>query len=105
MCGGIAAIGGATAVIVRWLSPFKKLKERVDSLENNYRESTQLAKSIQESNDRRFAQDLEALKALDSVSRLTLRAMMGLLDHAVTGNGIEHLQKLKNEIETHLIER
>lgn len=39
------------------------------------------------------------------MTRLTLRGVNALLNHEITGNGIENLKKVRDDITEHLIDK
>lgn len=41
----------------------------------------------------------------EEMTRLTLRGVNALLNHEITGNGIENLKKVRDDITEHLIDR
>lgn len=83
LCSIIIAIGGAGAVLARWLSPGFKLAKRVDKLE--------IAVS--------------AMTDIKEMNSMLCRGMMSLIEHELTGNGIDKLKTVKNEIQDYLIDR
>ena len=93
-CGAIVAIGGATAVISRWFSPFRKLSERVDALETNF---TAL-KSYQNA-------DHKELQKIETGTEKICKCVLAITDHELTGNSVDKLRKAKDEMQDFLIEK
>ena len=93
-CGAIVAIGGATAVISRWALPFRKLKERVESLEN---ELTDL-KSYQNA-------DHKELQKIETGTEKICKCVLAITDHELTGNSVDKLRQAKDEMQDFFIEK
>ena len=96
VCGGISIVGAAIAVIARWLSPVRKYMKGMKAMQEQQERD-------QENNEKRFKNDLEAIRGMQETEKLILRALIILLDHQVTGNGVDSLKTMKKEIETFLI--
>ena len=82
--GVIIAVGGATAVIVRWITPAIRFRERFNNME---REQCQVK---------------EGLKEVRAMSSLVCKGMLAILDHEVTGNSIDKLKSVKDELRNYL---
>ena len=85
--GAIVAIGGAAAVIKRWVAPALKLQKRVEQLE------------------RHETSDLAAIREMKEANNMTLRGILLLLDTRLHGNNEEETKQLHTEIQTYLINR
>ena len=84
ICGGISIVGGAAAVIFKWITPAFRLNKRVEVLENH---------------DKR---DFEALKRIEERDALILKVLSTMLDSQITGNNVEELKKTKKELTEYL---
>lgn len=84
ICGGISIVGGAAAVIFKWIAPAFRLNKRVEVLENH---------------DKR---DFEALKRIEERDALILKVLSTMLDSQITGNNVEELKKTKKELTEYL---
>ena len=80
ICGGISIVGGAAAVIFKWITPAFRLNKRVEVLENH---------------DKR---DFEALKRIEERDALILKVLSTMLDSQITGNNVEELKKPKRNL-------
>lgn len=98
LCGGIATISGAVAVVIKWFSPFKELTKRVSALERLHEED-------QKSNIDRFKTDLDAIGKLEKSNEHLCKCMVALMDHAITGNSVDILKKTRNDLQMYLIEK
>lgn len=83
----IVLIGGAVAVIAKWIAPaiklaseVKALKTRVDKLEEH---------------DKR---DMETLNDIDTRIKAQTRAMLSVVNHMIDGNGVESLRASRDEL-------
>ena len=87
VCGAIAAVGAAVAVIVKAVtaakSPWKKLDQH-----SGY-----------------FANDKTRMDIMDEGSRVTQKAILAILSHAIDGNNVDELKQAKKELQNYLIER
>ncbi len=84
--GVIVAVGGATAVIVRWITPAIRFRERFNRLEEE-----QCSMKV----------DLEDIKEMTG---LMCKGVLAILDHEITGNSVTKLAAVKEEIRNYLTE-
>lgn len=84
ICGGISIVGGAAAVIVKWIAPAFRLNRRVEVLEDH---------------DRR---DFETLKRIADRDSLILEVLSTMLDGQISGNNTEELKKTKQKLTEYL---
>ena len=98
ICGSIITISGAATVIfniaTRIIAPNELQNKRLDEIELRLVE-----------HERYFGRDLERLNALESGTRVTQKAILALLAHAIDGNDIASLKDAKKDLEKYLIER
>ena len=86
-CGGVAVIAGAVKIIWSTFSPLRELKKRLD--EHN---------AILEKHNNR-------LKSIDDGQKMQCHALMCIMQHMIDGNDINNLKKVRNEINTYLINK
>ena len=55
--------------------------------------------------DKKLANDHGHLRSIDEGNRVTQRALLALLEHGIGGNNIEQMQRAKEELQEHLINR
>ena len=98
ICGAICTMSAALAVIC---GVFKKAKEpeniqngRLDQLEAQ-------VKKFGEYLDR----DNRRLNAVDEGNRITQRALLALMSHAINGNDVDELVRAKKSLENYLIDK
>lgn len=84
ICGGVSIVGGAAAVIFKWITPALRLNKRVEVLEDH---------------DRR---DYENLKRIADRDSLILEVLSTMLDSQISGNNVEELKKMKQKLTNYL---
>ena len=103
IAGAIVTIGGALAVIKRWWSNSKgmknqekieKNKESIDNL-NKRVENVELKTTLLEHHQ----------EDTDDFSKIMCNSMLALLNHAITGSSTEKLQEAEEEIKQYLINK
>lgn len=87
ICGGISIIGGAAAIVWKWISPAVKLNKRVELLEEH---------------DKRDYEELQKIAERDA---LILEALITMLDSQITGNNIEGLKKTRTKLTEYLVQQ
>lgn len=80
VCGGISIIGGALAVLWKWVRPVIKLKSRVESLENHVKT------------------DYDTIGDIKKMQSEMCRALISIIDHNITGNHIDGLKETKKAL-------
>ena len=80
ICGGVSIVGGAAAVIFKWIAPAFKLNKRVEVLEVHDR------------------QDYETLKRIADRDSLILEVLATMLDSQISGNNVDELKKTKKKL-------
>lgn len=101
--GIIITLGGATAVISRWTSPYRKLKEdvkaKVDRVDfDNLKAEVVKLKNYQNT-------DHEAQQKAEKGNEIMYKCVLALIDHELTNNSIDKLKKAKDEMQNYLIEK
>ena len=86
VCGGIAAIGGAVAVIAKWVKPAVQFSNRLSEIE------------------RKQQNDYKAIKELQQANEHVCKGVFALLNHEITGNSVENLKRARDEMQDYLIE-
>lgn len=86
ICGGVSIVGGAAAVIFKWITPAFRLNKRVETLEEH---------------DRR---DYESLRRIAERDSLILEVLSTMLDSQISGsnNNVEELKKTKQKLTNYL---
>ena len=86
-CGGVAVIAGAVKIIWSTFSPLRELKKRVDK------------------HDTILDKDNNRLKSIEDGQKVQCQALMCIMQHMIDGNDINNLKKVRNEINTYLINK
>lgn len=87
ICGAISIAGGAGAIIVKVIKPAFQLNNRVEKLE------------------RHSENDYQRMLKLEEMQRQQSKSLAALLNHQITGNGIEAMKKIRDELLESIIEQ
>jgi hypothetical protein len=87
LCGFISAIWGIYKIVKEIKKPNDDLKEKV------------------ERHDRLLESDNERLKEMEQSNKMILQSLLVLINHDITGNGIESLKKTRDELNEYLINK
>lgn len=87
ICGGISIVGGAAAVIHKWISPAIKLSDRVETLERH---------------DKR---DFEAMQEIKERDSLIMETLVTMLNSQISGSNIEQLKKTRDKLISYLAQK
>lgn len=87
VCGGISIIGGAGAVICKIVHPAFEFKYRVNVLEDH------------------SEKDYRRLENLEAMQKQQNKCLAAMLNHQITGNGIENMKKIRDELLESIIEK
>ena len=96
IAGAIVTLGGATAIIKRWWTNSKGMKnqEQINKLDKRV-ESVEFKTSQLESHQ----------KQNDEFTKIMCNSMLALLNHSITGSSVDELKKAEEEIKHYLINR
>ena len=84
ICGGISVIGGAAAVVHKWIAPAIKLNDRVETLERH---------------DKR---DFEAMNEIKERDSLIMETLVTILNSQISGNNEVELKKTRDKLISYL---
>lgn len=87
ICGGISIIGGAIAVVWKLIRPATQMVDRVETLERHDKESYKHTEEIEKS-----------LENVKNTQKETLRCLVSMLNHEITGNGVDEMKKIRDEL-------
>ncbi len=93
-CGIIASLGAATAVISRWLTPFRRMKEEIAKL----KDEIATLRGYQNG-------DHDRLKDLEEGNVKICKCLFAILNHELTGNSVEVMKKARDEMNDYLIQK
>lgn len=96
IAGAIITLGGATAVIERWRSKSKGMRnqEQINILDKRVEKVE--VKTTQLENHQ---------KDSDDFNKIMCNSMLALLNHAITGSSTEKLEEAEEEIKQYLINK
>lgn len=94
ICGFIITLGGATAVISRWLTPVKNLIARVDQLEQDVKNQ----KTCQNGDHDRIAD-------VERGNEKICKCVLAIINHELTGNSVDKMREARDEMQDYLIQK
>lgn len=92
--GGLICISGGVSVVVKLFNPFKKLKAQVQEHEDKLSSDFQKFENLNA--------DIEEIKESE---RVICRSLMLIINHDITGNGVDKLKQQRDNLEQHLIDK
>lgn len=87
ICGGISIIGGAAAVIWKCVKPATEFAGRVETLERHDKETYKHMEEMR-----------KTLENVESTEKEMMRCLLSMLNHEITGNGVEEMKKIRDEL-------
>lgn len=87
ICGGITCIGAAISTIRKWLKPQSDINKQVENHENWLKG------------------DKERLDKMENDNKMVMKCLLTIIDHQITGNGINNMKQTKVELQQYLVER
>lgn len=116
VCGAIAGIGAAIAVLVKFNTFLKKpnheqdvkieaMEEKISKMSGEVDAIKDLLASKDSQYMDLFKRDKARLDAQENSMNMLLRANFALLGHALNGNNVEQMQSAFNDIQEYLFNR
>lgn len=93
-CGAVTIIAAAVAAVKHLFRPAISIRERVAALEEK-----------DEKQQQQNVNTNELLEELIETNRLLCKSMIALLDHSITGNGIDDIKQVRSDLLTYLAEK
>ena len=87
VAGAISVIGGAGAVIWKAILPAFRLNKRVNKMEQN------------------LEKDYKRILSIEEMQKQQSKCLAAMLNHQITGNGIENMKKIRDELLESIIEK
>lgn len=87
LCAFITAVFGVYKIIKELRKPSDNLKAKV------------------ENHDRLLDSDNKRLKEVEESNRLILQSLLVIVNHEISGNGIEGMKKTRDELQEYLVNR
>lgn len=92
--GGITCIVGGISAIAKLFSPFKKLKQKVED------HDTKLNKDFE-----RMEAFGKATQEIEETNKAICKSLLVLMNHEITGNGVDKLKEQRDALEQFLIDK
>lgn len=92
--GALICISGGVSVIVKMLSPFRKLKKQVEEHEDKLKDDFNKFKTMN-----------DTIAEVEQSNKVILQSLVVIMNHEATGNGIDKLKKQKDVLEQYLIDK
>ena len=86
LCGGISVVGGAAAILWRWLKPVLGVQTRVAEIE------------------RKLSHDFDAIHSLAALNQTQNLALLAMINHMIDGNSIDALKKTHDRMQRELLQ-
>ena len=110
ICGGISIVGGAVGIIWKFVLPVVNVNRRISSLEEKEKLNEDEISKI-DSIDKRIStmegklkKDFERLETIEAMQKSQTKCLAAMLNHQITGNGIEKMKKIQEELLNSIIE-
>ncbi len=96
VAGLITAIGGATAVLKRWWTNSKGMKnqEQINKLDKRVESVEFKTQKLERHQDEQ-----------EEFTKIMCKSMLALLNHSITGNNIDKLKEAEEDIKKYLINK
>ena len=102
LCGALITISSVINVVIKFLDwknkPNQVQDERIKSCEKRLDTHEQKFQTY----DKFFRDDKERLDGIDRSNKVTQKALLALLSHAINGNDMDNLQRAKDDLEDYL---
>lgn len=86
--GALALIASGIKAILYFLAPYRETKQKIEEHEQRLNE-----------HDKYFKNDKERLDVLADLTKESLKLQLSMADHAIDGNGIDGMKKVRKEIQ------
>lgn len=86
-CGLIAALWGVWKIVKEWKKPSEDLRAKVAEHDNILKK------------------DHERLKNIEESDKMMLQCLLVIINHDITGNGINNLKEVRDELQEFLINK
>lgn len=105
LCGALITVSSVLTVLMKFFDwknrPNQRQNERLDAAEKRL---DGIDKKFQQY-DNFFLTDKERLDDIDKANKVTQRAILALLSHAINGNDVDSLHRAKHELEDYLTQK
>ena len=104
-CSALITIAAAVSIII---SAVKKLKEPENVQNNKIRDIEDKMKHLEDrlkKHEQYFNNDNKRLLAIEEGNRVTQKALLALMSHAINGNDVDKLKEAENSLREYLINK
>lgn len=104
-CSALITIAAAVSIII---SAVKKLKEPENVQNNKIRDMEERMKGLEDrlkKHEEYFNNDNKRLLAIEEGNRVTQKALLALMSHAINGNDTDKLKEAENALREYLINK
>lgn len=104
-CSALITIAAAVSIVV---SAVKKLKEPENVQNNKIRDIEDKMKHLEDrlkKHEEYFNNDNKRLLAIEEGNRVTQKALLALMSHAINGNDVDKLKEAENSLREYLINK
>lgn len=104
-CSALITIAAAVTIVI---NAFKKLKEPENVQNQKLKEMDERMKTFEDrlkKHEEYFNNDNKRLLAIEEGNRVTQKAILALMSHAINGNDIDKLKEAENSLREYLINK
>lgn len=106
ICGGFLTIANVVDKLIAWVRDLKKpqnaLEDRVEKLE---RQIEGEYRAIFADYEARFKRDLQRIEEIEKSNKLTQKALLALMRHAIDGNHVDKLKQVADELNDYILNK
>ena len=105
LCGALITVSSVATVLMKFFEwknrPNQRQDERIAATEKRLLEHEEKLKLYEDF----FMRDKARLDDIDKSNKVTQRAILALLSHAINGNDVDSLHRAKHELEDYLTQK
>lgn len=104
-CSALITIAAAVTIVI---NAFKKLKEPENVQNQKLKEMDERMKTFEDrlkKHEEYFNNDNKRLLAIEEGNRVTQKAILALMSHAINGNDVDKLKEAENSLREYLINK
>lgn len=103
VASGITIIAVAVSWLLRGIAACRKPEETQNEKIQELKLEVESIKKRMDDHDAYLSNDKRHIESIESGNRVTQEALLALLSHAISGDGIEELRKAENSLKYYLI--
>lgn len=90
---------------IMWLCSFITLIWGVWKIAKEFRKPNDELKSKVEKHDQLLDKDNKRLKEIEQSNKMIMKSLSAIINHEITGNGVEKMKVTRDELQEYLIDR